>query len=270
MKNNLTVLSDKILLSDGGDVTHCKSVQKKGGVQGPTLHIFAFRYRLSYKAMSTTIITSGQFYHVYNRGNQRQELFKDERDYIRFLFLLLHLQAPITFRNLERQVTYFQKQGQFKTSEKNTQDIIKRRQVDLVGFCIMPNHFHLCIQSHSDTGVSEYLHRIGTAYGMYFNKKYKLSGHVFQGKYKAKLIDDDNSLIRVSAYIHQNPWELKLIDDYPWSSLQDYQNNRWGDLLQNSFIMERFKSFTDYLIEVEEVHRNKLIREQFTAEFKQK
>jgi len=94
---------------------------------------------------------------------------------------------------------------------------------------------------------------------MYFNKKYNQSGHVFQGKYKAKIIEDDNSLTRVSTYIHQNPWELQLTNNYSWSSLQDYQENRWGTLLQSSLVIDRFESFRDYVNEVERTHQNKLL-----------
>jgi putative transposase len=212
--------------------------------------------------MSTSPIATDQFYHVYNRGSHKQTLFKNERDYIRFLFLILHLQAPITFRNLDRQVNYFQKHGKFKITEADVHEITQQRRVDLIAFVIMPNHFHLCVQSHSDTGVSEYLHRIGTAYSMYFNKKYNQSGHVFQGKYKAKIIEDDNSLTRVSTYIHQNPWELKLTHNYSWSSLQDYQENRWGALLQPSLVINRFESFRDYVDEVERTHQNKLLTKE--------
>lgn len=82
-----------------------------------------------------------------------------------------------------------------------------------------------------------------------------MSGHVFQGTYKLRLVDDDQQLAYLSAYIHRNPNELSQWKNntvtYPWSSYQDYQNNRWGELLVGNIITDTFDSFEDYNFFVE-------------------
>lgn len=93
----------------------------------------------------------------------------------------------------------------------------------------MPNHIHLLIKQTSDESINRFIHRLHTSYTMYFNIKYERVGSVFQGRFKAKLIESDEYLLHVSRYIHQNPLEvlraqgpaLKL-ENYMWSSYQEY------------------------------------------------
>ncbi|MFT5036599.1 MAG: putative transposase [Candidatus Azotimanducaceae bacterium] len=200
--------------------------------------------------MRSIPIFNDTFYHVYNRGDQKQKLFLEKSDYVRFLFLLLHLQSPELVTRTERRVGDFLKRGTFKIPEKEIEEIVASRYVDIINFCVMPNHFHMTVHTKTDTGLSRYMHRISNAYAKYFNTKYERTGHVFQGTYKAKIIDTDQQLNYLSAYIHNNPHELShwknRAHTYPWSSFQDYQSNRWGQLLQPQIILDNVKSFTEY------------------------
>jgi putative transposase len=200
--------------------------------------------------MRSIPIFNDTFYHVYNRGDQKQMLFLEKSDYVRFLFLLLHLQSPELVTRTERRVGDFLKRGTFKIPEKEIEEIVASRYVDIINFCVMPNHFHMTVHTKTDTGLSRYMHRISNAYAKYFNTKYERTGHVFQGTYKAKIIDTDQQLNYLSAYIHNNPHELShwknRAHTYPWSSFQDYQSNRWGQLLQPQIILDNVKSFTEY------------------------
>lgn len=206
--------------------------------------------------MRSTPILSDMYYHVFNRGNQKQKIFLDTSDYSRFLFLILHFQSPVTFDHLGRHVIHYAKHRSFKVSDKDVQRIISDRHIELLNFCIMPNHFHLTVHNLTEEGLSQYMHRVSNAYAKYFNTKYDKTGHVFQGVYKAIGITQDEQLTYLSAYIHRNSKELKFWDgkehEYPWSSFQDYDKNRWGQLLAHREISQTFKSFQDYKFFVEE------------------
>ncbi|PSO45927.1 MAG: hypothetical protein BRC25_00345 [Parcubacteria group bacterium SW_6_46_9] len=195
--------------------------------------------------MRSVNIAPDEVYHIYNRGNQKQTLFYTERDYIRMLFLMLMFQSPKRFRNIKRRVNYFEDGNDFKI---DADKVIKNRFVELINFCIMPNHFHLTVNNLAKDGVPKYLHRIQNAYGRYFNTKRDKTGHVFQGPYKAKHISSDRQLRHLSAYVHKNPKEMRsTYANYYWSSYQDYvDENRWGGLLTTSIILKGFDSKDDY------------------------
>jgi putative transposase len=200
--------------------------------------------------MRTMPVLSGAYYHVYNRGSLKQILFYDEADYARFLFLLIYFQSPVSLTQTNRYVRSYLERRTFDVKEKYIQDIIEQRFVEVLNFCIMPNHFHLTVKSLTDDGLSKYMHRVSSAYATYFNKRHNKSGHVLQGAYKAKIILSDEQLMYLSAYIHRNSHELDMwkgrSNKYPWSSYQDYDHNRWGSLLETSTVNNTFKSFQDY------------------------
>lgn len=197
------------------------------------------------------LIIEGEYYHVFNRGVLKSVLFLDRRDYARFLFLLLYFQSEVSVFNVSYSVTNFIRTGHFDVSEKKIKEISQNKIVELISFAIMPNHFHLILKEHKEGGISKYMHKILMAYSKYFNAKYKKSGHVFQGTYKAVHIEDNNQLLYVSAYIHKNPKELKDFTDHPekyfWSSYQDYiRTNRWSDLLTQEIILDQFENGDEY------------------------
>ncbi|PIS17466.1 MAG: hypothetical protein COT59_00505 [Candidatus Nealsonbacteria bacterium CG09_land_8_20_14_0_10_42_14] len=201
-------------------------------------------------------ITPGEYYHIYNRGNNKQPIFLDERDWLRFLFLIIYFQSPLTFYNIGRQITHFVKHSVFNIPDEVVKEIINRRGVELINFTQMSNHFHLTIHELKKMGTSQYMQRVLNSYTKYFNTKYKKSGHLFQGPFQCVHIKDDNQLIYLSAYIHRNPREIKEWINkehaFPWSSYQDCINkNRWGELLKPGIITEQFSSGEKYKYFVE-------------------
>ena len=206
--------------------------------------------------MRKTLIAPHEIYHVYNRGVGKQTLFKEDRDYVRFLFGILFLQSPVSFPQLGRHISAFVKSPAFdittfSVDEKNLSEITTHRWIELIGFCIMPNHFHLLVQEKEDKGLARYMHKVETAYGKYFSIKYKSSGHVFQNAYGATHIESNDELLYVSTYIHRNPRALQRWTDkeysYPWSSYQDFaKRNRWSALLNPSVIVEQFRNPEEY------------------------
>ena len=155
-------------------------------------------------------IVPGEYYHIFNRATIKQVIFHDFGDYARFLFLILYLQAPIKILHIGRLVKDFTKccgQSSALTTGYE-EEVMKKRMIELVAFCLMPNHFHLIIKGLEEGGIATYMHRVLTAYAKYYNTKYNKSGHVFQGPYRAVHIKDDRQLLYLSTYIHRNPSEI--------------------------------------------------------------
>lgn len=201
--------------------------------------------------MRTAPIAQNEYYHIFNRGNNKQQIFLGGRDWIRFLFLIIHLQSPIIFPKISRQISHFVKNRAFDIENNDMEKIAKERYVELVNFVLMPNHFHLAVHEFKDGGIANYMQRILCAYTKYFNTKYDRSGHLFQGPYKAVHVEDNEQLLYLSTYIHKNPRELPEWKNkehlYPWSSYQDYTGkNRWGKLLQQNIILDQFSNKQEY------------------------
>ncbi|MBX4206446.1 transposase [Candidatus Parcubacteria bacterium] len=198
-------------------------------------------------------ISPGEYYHICNRGINKQIIFHDHHDYLRFLFLILYFQSPIKFDHLNRIIkTFSEIVGQHRVLATGyEEDMVRKRSVELTAFCIMPNHFHLLVKEIDEGGIAAYMQRVLNAYGKYYNTKYGKSGHVFQGPYRAVHMDDDTQLLHVSAYIHRNAREIgkwqNIYNEYPWSSCQDFtERNRWGKLVMPGIILDQFKGKTDY------------------------
>lgn len=205
----------------------------------------------------------GEYYHIFNRGVNKEVIFHDLGDYTRFLFLVLHFQNSEKVGHLSRAVKKFSRTfGQhpvlatsvgYDVGDRSEVKggVEKGRMVELVSFCIMPNHFHLLVKEMGEAGIASYMQRVLNAYGKYYNTKYGKSGHVFQGPYKVVHIENDLQLMHLSAYIHRNPRDISewvdKEDRYPWSSYHDYvRNNRWNNLLAMGIILDRFSKREEY------------------------
>jgi len=188
-------------------------------------------------------IAPGEYYHICNRAVNKQTIFHDTRDHFRFLFLILYFQSPMVFQQLGRLVKDFVLSRALDIKG----EVVKKRKIELVAFCIMPNHFHLIVKELEEGAIATYMQRVLTAYSKYYNTKYEKFGHVFQGPYRAIHIVSDSQLKYLSSYIHRNPRELvswiNKEDRYQWSSYQDYiGENRWGDLLLLDIVLGQFKN----------------------------
>ena len=191
-------------------------------------------------------LANNEVYHIYLRGIKKQTVFFQPSDYARFLFNVLFFQSDSRPRNPGRYVKNFLDNGVFDQKRELSELVTAEREVSLIAFALMPNHFHLLIQQIEDAGISKYMMRVLNGYVKYFNGKYEDSGRLFQSEFKSTHISDNTQLLHTSAYIHRNPAELSewdgLEDQYYWSSLQDYtKKNRWGSLLQSGIVLNQFK-----------------------------
>jgi putative transposase len=185
-----------------------------------------------------------EYYHICNRGVMKREIFLDDRDFIRFLFLTLFSQSSkVSVDNPSRPVTYYERYRIFNISEKVVEKISTTREVALVAFSLLPNHYHLLVKELAPGGLAKFLQRIGIAYTKYFNIKYQQTGHLFQNSYRSVYIEDNEQLLYTSAYIHKHSSR----PSYEWSSYQDHvKKNRWSKLLDPSIITEQFENGSEY------------------------
>lgn len=187
-----------------------------------------------------------EYYHVYNRGIQKQIIFRNDSDRFRFLFLLLVLQGGVQVKNISREVKQSVQNRILHIDSELVDDVVKNRSVELVLFCFMPNHFHIMVKEIEEGGIAKYMQRVLIAYTKYFNTKYEVSGHLFQSSYKSILMEDDVQLMHLSAYIHKNPSELQewkgREEHYLWSSYHDCLfENRFEKLLVPDIVMDRYE-----------------------------
>ena len=192
------------------------------------------------------------YYHVFNRGNGKQNIFLDSEDYEFFLLRLKENLFPKTTIPLMTVI-----RGENKTNSHTTyvRKLLPPNSFDLICYCLMPNHYHFLIKQNGDTSIAKLIAKVCTGYSKYFNKKYEHSGHLFQDKFRAVLVDSNEYLLWLSAYIHDNPKTaglVKKLSNYPWSSYNDYVSEQEGDLCEDDIIMSQFKNKNDYKKFVEE------------------
>ncbi len=190
---------------------------------------------------SIKIYVENSYYHIYNRGVEKRKIFLEDQDYRVFLqYLKDSLTEPPPPEKIE---TTFTLQGaSFKGIPRMPKNYYQK--IDLVAYCLMPNHFHLLIKQSKKRLLESFMRSISTRYSMYFNKKYKRVGKLFQGHYKAVLIKTDEQLLHLSRYIHKNPLE-KTKDLINWySSYADYLRLRKTKWLRPEIVLNFFEKPT--------------------------
>jgi putative transposase len=174
-------------------------------------------------------LAANNYYHIFNRGNNKMKLFLSSQDYLVFLHRFSSALAVEGY-------------GNFSTSRVRIKPFT-RDSFTILCYCLMPNHFHMLIRQNGNIGVDKLVLKVCTSYAKYFNLKYGHSGHVFQGAFKAKLVDSEGYLLRLSAYIHLNP---KTPFSYPYSSLQKYLGLSLDPVCDTSMILNFFKNKDKY------------------------
>ena len=153
-------------------------------------------------------------YHVYNRGAGKQNIFKDEEDYKTLLGYFKFYLTPIDLQGSSLKVA--------------PSRVLKNHalKIELIAYCLMSNHFHLILYQEEIDSINSFLRSVATKYAMYFNRKYKRTGHLFEGIYKAVLMKTEEQLLHLSKYIHRNPLEIlptgMILEGYKYSSYGNY------------------------------------------------
>jgi len=188
-------------------------------------------------------------YHIYNRGVEKRDIFLKDKDYLRFIVGLHEFNDRNPAFNLYRARNLF---------EVGLRTRLKPQEppVSIFAFCLMPNHYHLMLQQKMDNGITEFMRKLGTGYTNYFNLKYNRVGPLFQGKFKAVLLEKEAHFLHLPHYIHLNPLDLKMpewrnrkikdirkaidfLERYRWSSLPDYLGMKnFASVIEKGFLTE--------------------------------
>ena len=198
-----------------------------------------------------------EYYHLYNRGTDKRNIFSLKNDYERFTSLLYLCNSE--------QAVHIQMQGQnlntiFKLNS-NKGDCL----VEICAYCLMPNHFHLLVREKEDKGISRFMQKLTTGYTMYFNKRHDRNGSLFQGTFKSRHVSEDRYLSYLISFIHLNPIKIlepnwkntgipdrakanKFLENYPWSSYQAYFGIKRPEnvLLETKALPEYAENFRDF------------------------
>lgn len=223
------------------------------------------------------IFENNNIYHVLNRGVDGRIIFQDKVDYYRFIFLLYACNLGSPAVNLWRKDII--KAGKAILAGENppTEFIQGKHEqlVDILAVCLIPNHFHLILEQRIERGISTFMQKIGVAYSKYFNQKNQRVGRLFQGPFKAILVDDKNYLLWLSRYVHLNAldlfqpdWRERGVEDwkkamdflvaYSWSSLPDYLGIRNSKLITTKGLYNTF--FDDFSEKGREEYKKFLIQ----------
>ncbi len=195
------------------------------------------------KNIIKTYVKNG-YYHVYNRGVEKRKIFLDEQDYRVFLsYLKLYL---LPKKESAKEIA--DNDSNADNKEKIISEIYKLNnfynKIELVSFVLMPNHFHLELKQKNRKEIESFMRSLITKYSKYFNKKYERVGPLFQGRYKAVLIQNTEYLLHLSRYIHLNPKEIiikgQVLVSYPWSSYPVYLRKITATWIKTGFIMSNF------------------------------
>ncbi len=195
------------------------------------------------------VFEEGEYYHIYNRGNSKQKIFHDEEDYERFIKLLYICNSDRRFNFRDNIVSINVDAWEFERGENL---------VSIGAWVLMPNHFHIYLTSQSqktlklnsrnrssgeqNNNVSVFMQKLGTAYVGYYNKKYKRTGSVFEGKFKSVHVESDAQARHLFSYIHMNP--LKLFDK-GWK--EKIKNKTLNKVLARDFLdCFQYSSLLDY------------------------
>ena len=153
----------------------------------------------------------GAVYHIFQRGNNKQDIFLDDADRLYFLKLLAGTRKMFNYL--------------------------------LHCYVLMNNHFHMTIETPSSTPISEIMQSVSFNYAVYFNKRHERIGHLFQDRFKGIMVEKDDYLLRLSRYVHLNPVKSGFVDlpeQYKWSSYRVYIESVKDELVYTDTILSYF------------------------------
>jgi putative transposase len=175
-----------------------------------------------------------KLYHVLNRGVDKRKIFLDSQDYARFVHNLYEFNDTAPAQAYSRRDSYV----------GPTRSYIRERLVEIHGWVLMQNHYHILLSELVENGIPRFLMKVNVGYAKYFNERYERSGTLFQGRTKKILVDNNAHFLYMLHYVHLNPldyltgaekWRerdegavkdakkaLEYLNGYRWSSYLDY------------------------------------------------
>ncbi|OGF63988.1 hypothetical protein A2Z53_02105 [Candidatus Giovannonibacteria bacterium RIFCSPHIGHO2_02_42_15] len=200
--------------------------------------------------MRKILFANNKIYHIFNRGTDKRKIFLSKSNYERFL---LNLSILNDLDNIQHHLS------RFDLENPNLIKFKPKPLVDVLCYCLMPNHYHLLVRQKIDNGIPKFLHKLQMGYSKYFNTLHDRSGNLFQGAYKAVEINNDSQFKYIPLYIHMNPLDLvegewkengikdikkgiNFLKEYKWSSLRNYVNGLATPYLNMRTISDLYSS----------------------------
>ncbi|MBI2627277.1 MAG: transposase [Parcubacteria group bacterium] len=200
-----------------------------------------------------------ELYHIINRGVDKRRIFTQEKDFLRFIHNMFEFNDE---RRADTASYFFNKSIDLETRSILHTD--RELLVDIHAFALMPNHYHLLLSSRIGKGIPRFMHKLNMGYTKYFNLKYKRTGTLFEGGYRAAHIKDESHFIHIPYYIHFNPLDLyspewrerklkdyrkaiKFLENYRWSSHLDYLGKKnFPSITSRDFLLDVFRGNKAY------------------------
>jgi putative transposase len=157
------------------------------------------------------------YYHVYNRGAHKADIFRSDADYVMLLNII-----------------------QEKKSEFD---------ISVIAYCLMDNHYHFLLRQNGDAKLNEFMQAVFNIYPKRFNHKYGLSGRLFEGPFQAIMVESEKYLLHLCRYIHRNPVEADMVknpEQWHYSNYLEFMGKRNGTLVDREFVRENFGSPEEY------------------------
>lgn len=204
-------------------------------------------------------LVNNEIYHIYNRGVEKRDIFLGRPDKFRFISDL------VEFNDEAFVSSYYRQRRRLQPNEIVSRQVRRERKplVEILAFCLMPNHYHLLLRQKKENGITNFMRKIGVGYAMYFNQKYKRSGTLFQGRFKAALVNKESYFLYLFYYIHFNPLDLfdslwrenklkdidkaiQFLESYRWSSFLDYIGQKnFSSVTQRDFLLSFYQNPSD-------------------------
>lgn len=193
-------------------------------------------------------LVTNEYYHIFNRGINKQPIFLGRRDYKRALDLLKYY----SFTAQKLRFSKFLLLSRNERANFSAKLPDNSKLVDCISYCFMPNHFHFLLHQRIENGISKFMSIYQNSYTRFFNTKYKKIGPILQGQFKAVRVEDDNQLLHLSRYIHLNPYssfvikEISQLENYLWSSYPEYINVSRENVCKKEIILSQFSNENEY------------------------
>jgi len=181
----------------------------------------------------------GEYYHIYNRGTDKRDIFCDQADFVRFWHSILDFNRVDPIGSMF-EFSFIKKSG--KSDPKASKPLVK-----FIAYCINSNHFHFLLTPLCERGIEKFMQKLGNGYTKYFNTKHKRSGVLFQGKFQSKLVDSNEYLLHISAYINTNNQLGHPMSKFSKSSLGEFLGTERGhEICDTKIILDQFRNKKEY------------------------
>lgn len=181
------------------------------------------------------------YYHLYNRGVAKNDIFATEQDYAVFLYYLKEYLSPP------------QTPTQEEIAAMKTPYLLKNYcdEIELIAFCLMPNHFHLLLKQRKERSIEHFMRSLLIRYSQYVNKNKGRVGHLYQGVYKGILVERDEYLWWLSRYLHRNPLKIlaanQKLENYPYSSYAVFLGQKNISWVKPNIVLANIKNYQQFV-----------------------